>query len=371
MTDFYKLNLVPLLALSVTVSGYLEVQAQSSTETVNQASLVSARANEAARLFAKALALLKSNQAFAARELLTRASQLDPASAAIHCNLGLAYQNSGNLSCAISEFQKALELQPNMHEATLNMAGCYQSMGLTGQAIRWFEKYLSFSPPPGDAGQVRDVVSALKTVSSKPGADPNLPDYLTCITSEGTYRWAQQKMPLKIFIGSGLRTAGFRDSFPHLLKEAFDAWAAASGYRISYIVTDATAGADIICDWEANPAAVSRAGTQSERGISEIAANRADEIQRATIRILTRPMFQEGILSDSDLKKACLHEVGHVLGLQGHSTNNHDVMFFTIDTATVWTVLTRRDKETMAKLYASYSVCAPAGAESANPDKPK
>lgn len=313
-----------------------------------------ANAARASELFATALKLLKTNHAFEARQLLEKAAQLEPTSAGIHCNLGLAYQNSGNLDRALSEFQYALKLQPHMPAATLNIAGCFQSMGRSEAAIEWFDRYLRLTPTPSDANQVRDIVAAIRTISRKPGSDPALPDYLASITADGIYRWPQERLPVKVFISSGRGIEGFRESYRQALVEAFNAWVGASGNRLGYILVADRTQADVICGWTSNPTEVSRAGTQSERGIAEVVANSTNEIQRATIKILTKPVIEESILSDDDMKKACLHEVGHVLGLQGHSTNNHDIMFFTIDTSTVWPVLTKRDKSTISGLYEAY-----------------
>jgi len=58
-------------------------------------------------------------------------------------------------------------------------------------------------------------------------------------------------------------------------------------------------------------------------------------------------------LSEEEMKKTCLHELGHAMGLQGHSTNNHDIMFFAMST-TVWPVISRRDKATLFRVYEGY-----------------
>ncbi len=60
------------------------------------------------QLFAEGVDLLKKNRAYEARECLEKAAYLAPRSAGIHCNLGLAYQNSGNINKAIGEFETAL-----------------------------------------------------------------------------------------------------------------------------------------------------------------------------------------------------------------------------------------------------------------------
>jgi len=48
----------------------------------------------------------------------------------------------------------------------------------------------------------------------------------------------------------------------------------------------------------------------------------------------------------------CLHEVGHTLGLNGHSANPKDVMFYSMNSDNPITALSARDKSTMARLYA-------------------
>ncbi len=313
---------------------------------------------EADRLFARGLELLKTNHAFEARDVLEKAVALDPASAAVHCNLGLAYQNSGNLDRAISEFNQALRLRPSMPEATLNIAGCFQSLGRTQEAIGWYDKFIRENPAAAESTQVKDVVEALKAAAQRPGSDPRLPDYLSGVTQEGTFRWPVKKLPIKIYIDSGAGVEGFRDSFRSLLIQSLDAWMQACQGRLSYVLVDDPKQCDVLCTWTSNPAEVSESGTQSERGMAHVFVHGSD-ITRATLKILTRPMIEEGTLSDEDFKKACLHEVGHVLGLQGHSTNNHDVMFFTVDTSTVWPVLSKRDKLTINRLYENYQVPLP------------
>ncbi|HEY9711892.1 MAG TPA: matrixin family metalloprotease, partial [Chroococcales cyanobacterium] len=177
--------------------------------------------------------------------------------------------------------------------------------------------------------------------------------YFENIVSEGSYRWPEEKIPLKVFVEDGRDVKGYKDSFRADLIKSFNSWCEASDGRLCYRIVIDRRHADIDCGWTANPTEVAGDGRVSERGSAKLTA-RAGIIQNATLKILTRPILENGILSDDDMTKACLHEVGHVLGLQGHSTNNHDVMFYTVDTATVWPVLSRRDKRTIARLYEKY-----------------
>lgn len=305
------------------------------------------------RLFAESLKLIRANKGFAARELLERAVKLRPSSAQLRANLGLAYELSGNINEAIRQFDEALKIKPNMPEALLNKAGCFQSLGQTDSALEWFDRYINLNPTPANAGQVKDIIASLKAYSNKAGCDPRLTDYLQCITADGVYRWPISKLPLKVFIADGHGADGFNPEFRRDLVQALDLWMTAAANRLSYQLVPTPEHADMVCDWTSNPAEVSDAGTASERGIAEVVASEDNVIQRARVRIFTKS-FLNGNLSSDEMKKACLHEIGHALGLQGHSTNNHDVMFFTVDTATVWPILSKRDKATIYRLYENY-----------------
>jgi predicted Zn-dependent protease len=314
-------------------------------------------------LFSQAVHLLKINHAYQARDLLEQAVALAPKSAGIHCNLGLAYQNSGNIPRALDEFKTALKLNPQMPEATLNLAGCYQSVGANADAIHWYTVYLSSKQiTDSQRKQIGDIIAALQNAGQKPYSDPRGEDYLANITSEGTYRWDKEKMPIKVFIQNaetqhGKTVGGYKQSFRTALLAALDDWCQATGNRVKYELVPDKEHADMFCTWTSDPLEVAENGTLSERGAAKVIV-KGSQIERATLKILTRPILEEGVLSEDEMKKACLHEVGHVLGLQGHSTNNHDVMFFTVDTATVWPVLSRRDRMTILRLYQNYPVVA-------------
>jgi tetratricopeptide (TPR) repeat protein len=305
------------------------------------------------QLFSEGVELLKKNRAYEARACLEKAAYLAPRSAGIHCNLGLAYQNSGNINKAIGEFETALKLSNSMPEATLNLAGCYQSVGDNENAINWYGKYLEENPKAVQSKQVEDIMEALKKSLGRAESDPHGPDYYSSISKEGIYKWAQEKMPLRIYIEPGLDVVGYFARFDKVLLDSFNEWCKASGGNVSVTRVDNQNQADIFCSWTSNPEEVTVSGTQGERGSARIIA-KGNNILRATLKILTKPFLEDGYLSDDDMKKACLHEVGHVLGLQGHSNNNHDVMFFTVDTSTVWPVLTKRDKATMSRLYGRF-----------------
>jgi predicted Zn-dependent protease len=72
------------------------------------------------------------------------------------------------------------------------------------------------------------------------------------------------------------------------------------------------------------------------------------------ISIVTKD-FSGKAIADEEIRRVCLHEVGHALGLHRHSSNNFDIMFFS-ETKAGSPALTQRDRNTMARLYADYPV---------------
>jgi len=316
---------------------------------------------EVHQLFKESHQMLESKRAVDARFLLERAAKLQPDSPEIHYNLGMAYHNSGNLPRAIEEFQNALKLKPDMADAMLNIASSYQALGQKQEAIGWFKRYLAANPQAPDHKAVSDMIMSLQNeISKQSGDDPRGPDFYASVTRSGVVRrWPPAKLPIKVFIDSGAGVKGMRESYRQVLIEALDAWMRASQGRLAYELVPSKEQADFLCDWTASPGDVTGEGSESEQGVARIFGrdhgHGVVEIDRATLRVLTVDREKEGAppVSDEVMKKTCLHETGHALGLMGHSPNSHDVMFFS-ESPTVWPVLSKRDKATLVRLYEWY-----------------
>jgi len=312
-------------------------------------------------LFNESRSLLEQKRPLDARFLLEKAAALQPESPEIHYNLGMAYHDTGNLPKAIEEFQRALQLKPDMTDAVLNIGSSYQALGQKSEAVGWFQTYLKANPQTQDYKAISDLINSLQNESSKQTADdPHAADFFASVTKAGSVRrWPREKLPIKVYIDLGTGVAGMRDSFPRILAESFDAWMKAAQGAIAYQIVPRKDLADLVCDWTSNPGDVTGKGTESEQGVAHIYGKDFGrgvvEISRATIRVLTidREKGGEQPVTADVMKKTCLHEVGHALGLMGHSPNAHDVMFFS-ESPTVWPVLSKRDKATLLRLYESY-----------------
>lgn len=76
--------------------------------------------------------------------------------------------------------------------------------------------------------------------------------------------------------------------------------------------------------------------------------NGNEYIERADINISTRTGGRA--ISKDEIKKTALHEIGHALGMNGHSSNSADIMYAAISPKQT-SYLNGRDRATINRLY--------------------
>lgn len=116
---------------------------------------------------------------------------------------------------------------------------------------------------------------------------------------------------------------------------------------MSFLFVNEAAKADIVCSWSNDP---SKFKNIAESGQAVLDANR-NGIVRGTVTILTVPLVPALPVTDNRMRRTCLHEIGHALGLAGHTANPDDAMFHTMGVADTWVDLTERDSNTIVRLY--------------------
>lgn len=317
------------------------------------------KAVEAQMLTAAASQCVQEKHEYDAKKMLEHAVQLNPLDDHAHFKLAQVCEELGDSKRAISEYHQVLSLQPAKTSAIFNIAGCYQSMGDTASAINWFQRYLQLNPNAPDAVTVQNMIAKLQEKSFEPKSDPNAFDFAEAVAEHGKfYRWLQNRLPLKVYVQPAQGVPGYRDAFGKALFESFAAWSQASQNRITFTQVPVPMMADITCSFTGNPYDVRQTGTDVEQGICRLRFVNPKQsnfirIEHADLRILTVDRETGKPISDDDMKKTCLHELGHALGLHGHSTNNHDIMFFSVS-PTVWPVLSKRDKATLMRIYDQY-----------------
>lgn len=175
------------------------------------------------------------------------------------------------------------------------------------------------------------------------------------VNNKEAEKWKQSLLPLKIFIDSGKGVRNYRPAYRRLILEALDAWCSASGNKLSYKVVNEKDKADIAVEWVGQAInTVQKDRKREAAGLTTVTADDNQIITHAVIQIDTYDVERSRDAADSKIKSACLHEIGHAIGV-GHSPYVKDIMYFKLTPRQLFS-LSPRDRATAAKLYADYPV---------------
>jgi len=278
------------------------------------------------------------------------ASLLAPKCPELHTNLASMYLHLNKYAQCISECQKALALNPDDASAWQTAAPAYQLHGELEKSAQAYRKYLALTPQ-GRGRQayieaLKDVEGELKRRKLVPmGSDAA--DYFADVIPKGVFCWAKERMPLKVFIDDGAGVPGFRKEFIAIMKKSFTEWAEASNGKVSIMFVPSKNGCDISCSWTSDRskfAAADEAGHASQDVYD-------DGVHHADIVMACKSMNYR-VVSDESLHSNCLHEIGHALGLRGHSRRAEDIMFnYSAANEQSAVALTKRDAATIQTLY--------------------
>lgn len=309
---------------------------------------------EAYDAFNQGRQLLRVNNNSDATMLLKKATELMPDNADAHHTYAIALAKTGQSSTAIQELQTAISLNSNLAPSWETLGGLYQTTGQLDKAIETYKGFLSRFPTDRDAKKIAGLVSGLETERLKQqaaygiaGIPPSDHDYYVEVTRDGVFRWSPQQMPLKVYITSGDGIGGYRPQFGDILKQAFASWSQASGGLITFSLVDSPDQAQIVCLWTNDP---TKFKNIAESGHAVLDTTR-NGLVKGTITILTVPLVEQLPLTDNRMRRGCLHEIGHALGLGGHSSNPDDAMFYSMDMDDKWKDLSPRDANTIVRLY--------------------
>lgn len=158
-----------------------------------------------------------------------------------------------------------------------------------------------------------------------------------------TLRWRAEQWPLKIHLPApppGLATDP--EAVLDAVRDGVTDWEGAAGDGIpSFMFVDDPGGADIPIVWEAEPSGGWYVGH---------CVYHLHIMQRrfGVARILVTTHWRGQPVSLQRLYDAVLHEMGHALGLRGHSPESGDIMYKNVAGAEG---LSPRDRETLRLLY--------------------
>ncbi|MBA3856459.1 MAG: hypothetical protein C0507_06060 [Cyanobacteria bacterium PR.3.49] len=308
--------------------------------------------------------LMSAGKPEKALEMLTEAEQLAPELPEVQNNLGMALAKVGRTDEAIVHVEKAVALNPNLPAAEMTLGSLYQSVGRTEDAIRVFKDFQNRHPNSDLMPKVKGLISMLESESklrsqqdAKDAKDANgangangagKDDYFNAISMGGAItKWTAKNMPIKVYLAPSQSVAGYKPSYLDAVKASFQEWADSSEGKISFVYVSDKDKSDISFAFSNDIKAVSN---PAEGGEAKIYPG-PQGITTAQIVVLTLDPSPGQRMNDGLMRWICLHEIGHSLGLMGHSPQHNDVMYSSMPLSTGDRGLSERDKNTVKRLY--------------------
>ncbi len=353
-----------------------------------------------AELANEGIVLLRQNRNAEAAEKLREAVMLNPNLPEAFHNLGLALAKLGDTAGAVQALNQARSMK-DLDATWLTLGGLYQANGQVSDALALYRDFTVKFPnhPMVQSGKLESLIRGLEreknggagapSGTGSPSATATGDDYLAQATRSGIVRWPAQRMPIRIFIKDGSRVPGYQSDFNGILRQSFEDWSRASGGLVRFDTVSSADQADIVCTWIADPqllankaeageahiygkranaptaaaagttngasaAGNSAAGNTTAGNTADSATAAGSDINRGTILLLTQPLSPGLPVTRNSIRLLCLHEIGHVLGLTGHTIVPSDIMFYSaVSYKDEWRYLSPRDAKTITRLYSS------------------
>lgn len=272
-----------------------------------------------------------------ARYFLVAASQTDSNPNA-HYYLADAYMKLNRLSDAQAEYLKILAIAPDT-----------QAGRLSRLALTRLHEYLDETAAERWRTSNRAGSKDLPDLYTGPGANGD--DYLSEITEGGKrIRWSLSKMPIKLYIESSpLGIRNFKPGFISQVRRAMDIWTGVLNHQLSYVLVNSKDQADIQVTW------TNTIDTQGRSGDGKTAYTaglmlphiRNEQIEHMEVKLATFDI-QGRPQDDNTIYAVAIHELGHSLGLMGHSENPQDIMYSKNQQIIQPSI---RDSNTLRRLY--------------------
>jgi hypothetical protein len=284
-----------------------------------------------------------------ALDCFNRALNEKPNSWQILQSIGSCHSELGHDDLAISYFLRSIEVGGYHSSQCVNLARVYQRLGDNGRALLWLKQASLLDPSIASDPGMQATLKKLRDPANNPIGSPDASDYLKGLDSfKG---WPKEVMPLKVYVRRNYQLPAFHTEFVEVVRDSLDQWCKASGGAIGYKFVDDRELANIICDYTDHRELVS---SQHELGIdgnTEMLVKQDNTPGKANMVILVKDRPSSSAFRKRALiTLCCLHEVGHALGMHGHSSNSHDVMF-SCATLTDQALLSERDKHTIKLIY--------------------
>jgi tetratricopeptide (TPR) repeat protein len=275
-------------------------------------------------------------------------------------NLAVDQGAAGQLEAAIQSYENALTHDPGLIQAANNLADLLGRLGRSERAISVYEGAIRNSPAGSpevamlhrnlgvlyeNAGNTQQAATAYKTYLSllkspdpaitqrltqlEPRGNAVTPDYYQAAGLAGVRRsllWPEQMNPIPVFIA---QESPEQSAYIPIVEGALRDWEAASQGRLRFQRVQSPNAARIQLLLQERPFSI----MNSSAGHADYKLKEDGQGRTQSLEIIARIGTGEPGLTmppkvrESRIRSIALHELGHAIGIWGHSPDPADIMY--------------------------------------------
>lgn len=274
-----------------------------------------------------------------------QAIQFDPSLIQAYNNLGNLLMQKNSYDETVQLYKKGIQIMPNEPLLHRNLGVLYEKLGKIQEAVAEYQIYLKNTKEPDPP--IKAIVENFRDNRTTSA----LPDYLSATTHSSSGRqliWPEKLNPVKVHVQI---TDPKQNFVLPLIQQSLREWERATEGRLRFEMTTSAEQSNILIMLREAPLSHPVADIGHTEYLMPTSQFRRQQLSFVTITLSTGDPKTEKDLPmqnrDEQVYRLALHEVGHAVGIWGHSSNPSDIMF----THPVASKLSSRDVRTVRLMY--------------------